>query len=437
MSTTPITKDSAILIVGAGTFGLSTALDLARRGFSNVTCFDKYECPSPIAAGNDSNKMVEYEYYAPEETPHPGDRMRLESLELWKTDPIFNPHYHPVGFIYAASSKATLDEKTERVQHLLKHEYRDYEYLDTPEKFKKHIPVLTGDLPGWRGYFLNQDDGWLEARNAFVSTFRECKRLGVKFTFGADGDIGGLLEEEGNALGIVTKNGKQFRGDRIVITAGANAISVLDFKDQIQAKCFTLAHIKVTEEEAEKFKGLPVMFNFEKGFFFEADENLEIKICNEFPGYTNLDSEGRSVPFFTEEIPVEAEEGVRQYLRETIPEFADREFVKTRSCWCTDSPNRELILSEHPDYSNVILGTGDSGKSFMLMPVIGKYISRLVEAGTAGLTEKDAQFWKWRPETAGDRDDQQARYGGSGVVTDIKTIADWVSASNPKPHTIF
>lgn len=34
-------KKDPIIIVGAGAFGLSTALHLARRGYSDVTVFDK------------------------------------------------------------------------------------------------------------------------------------------------------------------------------------------------------------------------------------------------------------------------------------------------------------------------------------------------------------------------------------------------------------
>jgi hypothetical protein len=40
MSTPPAKTDS-IIIVGAGIFGLSTAIHLARRGYTNVTVFDK------------------------------------------------------------------------------------------------------------------------------------------------------------------------------------------------------------------------------------------------------------------------------------------------------------------------------------------------------------------------------------------------------------
>lgn len=50
---------SSVLIVGAGTWGSSTALHLARRGYKRVTVLDPYPVPSAISAGNDVNKIVE------------------------------------------------------------------------------------------------------------------------------------------------------------------------------------------------------------------------------------------------------------------------------------------------------------------------------------------------------------------------------------------
>jgi sarcosine oxidase / L-pipecolate oxidase len=55
----PIDHSDPVLIVGGGTWGTSTALHLARRGYTNVTVLDPYPVPSPISAGNDINKIVE------------------------------------------------------------------------------------------------------------------------------------------------------------------------------------------------------------------------------------------------------------------------------------------------------------------------------------------------------------------------------------------
>lgn len=52
-------NNDSILVIGAGTWGCSIALDLARNGYSNVTVLDREEVPSTIAAGNDLNKIME------------------------------------------------------------------------------------------------------------------------------------------------------------------------------------------------------------------------------------------------------------------------------------------------------------------------------------------------------------------------------------------
>ena len=60
MTPPALNHTTSILIVGAGTWGCSTALHLARRGYKNVKVLDPYPVPSPIAAGNDVNKIMEH-----------------------------------------------------------------------------------------------------------------------------------------------------------------------------------------------------------------------------------------------------------------------------------------------------------------------------------------------------------------------------------------
>ena len=65
MAQQPPSKDSSILIIGAGVFGLSTALHLAQDGFTKITVLDREPVPSPYSAGNDFNKIVRAEYEDP------------------------------------------------------------------------------------------------------------------------------------------------------------------------------------------------------------------------------------------------------------------------------------------------------------------------------------------------------------------------------------
>lgn len=54
-----------ICIIGASVFGLSSALHLARAGYTHIAVFDKSsDIPSPHAASNDLNKIIRAEYGA-------------------------------------------------------------------------------------------------------------------------------------------------------------------------------------------------------------------------------------------------------------------------------------------------------------------------------------------------------------------------------------
>ena len=54
-----LTKHSSIIIIGAGTWGCSASLHLARRGYKDVTVYDPFPVPSALSAGNDINKVLE------------------------------------------------------------------------------------------------------------------------------------------------------------------------------------------------------------------------------------------------------------------------------------------------------------------------------------------------------------------------------------------
>lgn len=56
-------KTQSILIVGAGTIGLSSTLRLALSGYKDITPIDRRpSVPSTYSAGNDLNKIMRAEY---------------------------------------------------------------------------------------------------------------------------------------------------------------------------------------------------------------------------------------------------------------------------------------------------------------------------------------------------------------------------------------
>src|SRR5689334_8923205 len=59
-------KHDSVIIVGAGAFGLSTALHILRDGYTDVTVLERCdEIPSRYSAANDINKIIRAEYEDP------------------------------------------------------------------------------------------------------------------------------------------------------------------------------------------------------------------------------------------------------------------------------------------------------------------------------------------------------------------------------------
>lgn len=59
-------KSAPVAIIGAGVFGLSSALQLAGEGYTDITVFEKDDrIPPRSSAGYDLNKIVRAEYDDP------------------------------------------------------------------------------------------------------------------------------------------------------------------------------------------------------------------------------------------------------------------------------------------------------------------------------------------------------------------------------------
>ncbi len=166
-------------------------------------------------------------------------------MQGWLHDPVFMPFYHGTGYVVAANTPEGLDR-------LHRHELNDpesnYETLSTPEQFRQTMPdgVLTGEFPGWKGWYKSEGCGWAHARKALVSTAKEAERLGVKFITGLnEGRVTSLLYRNSDVAGVKTEDGQEHHASRTILCTGANTPQILDMKGQLRPTAWTLAHIKI------------------------------------------------------------------------------------------------------------------------------------------------------------------------------------------------
>ena len=343
---------------------------------------------------------------------------------------MFQPYFHETGFIVAGNTP-------ELIQHINEDEIEpskgDFVELETPEDFRRTMPtgVLTGEFPGWKGWFSKAGAGWIHARKAMVSAYNEAKRIGVEFITGTPaGHVVALVYKDGDVVGARCIDGTVHHADHTILAAGAGSDRLLDFENQLRPTAWTLSHIKMSPEEAQQYQNLPVLFNVAKGFFMEPDEDKhELKICDEHPGYCNFvpdpDHQGqtRSIPFAKHQIPLEAEARARDFLRDTMPHLADRPFSFARICWDADTPDRAFLIDRHPRHQSLLVAVGGSGNGAMQMPSIGGFIADALE----GKLQKELKHVvRWRPETAVHRDwrSTQNRFGGPFKVMDFQDVRD-------------
>ncbi|CAH0043587.1 unnamed protein product [Clonostachys solani] len=98
-------KNKQILIVGGGTFGLSTAYHLAKSGYTSVSVLERSSfIPAEESPGNDVNKIIRAEYEDPRYA-----QLALEAIDEWTNNPLFAPYYHQVG-CPLCNSLAALDK---------------------------------------------------------------------------------------------------------------------------------------------------------------------------------------------------------------------------------------------------------------------------------------------------------------------------------------
>ncbi|KAI0106639.1 FAD dependent oxidoreductase [Daldinia grandis] len=409
-------KQTSILILGAGTFGLSTAYHLANAGYTNITILEKSATfPPELSAGNDLNKILRAEY----EDPFYAE-LALEAMAAWKS-PLFAPYYHETGYLLCNSAAAP-EKSKKSLQKALNSISQHPAFKDkirpvvSRDDIRKVAPAFSGPME-WKGYF-NSFAGYASAADSLTAVYSACIALGVKIHLNSA--VQALTYSGDICTGAITTGDKHYSTSVTALTLGASLGSILpQINRQVVAKASPLAHIQLTPEEAARLRGIPVTYARDLGFFFEPDRRTNmLKICPSMAGYTNYDTpSGLSLPPDDNAfIPAVDEAMIRRLLRETLPELADRPLIGRRVCWCADTADSEYVIDLVPGKKRLVVVTGDSAHAFKMLPIIGKWVKDVVEKG-----RQDNARWQWKEGSDAAAADISWRVGQS---TDFKEMKD-------------
>lgn len=368
-----------------------------------------------------------------------------EATRMWQT-PLFAPYFHRVGFLNCVSGAApqkAADTMRRFEASAARHpEVNPFLHSISGPKDIRDVAgawQFTGEMPGWKGYFCKYD-GYVHSANALRGIHREAQKNGVRFFLGEKVGAIEKIVYAGNgqsrkSVGVKTKRGKFHEAKLVIVTVGAAAHKIVpEIGTEIAAKSWSVAHVRLTDEETAALRGIPVTYARDLGFFFEPDPKTNLlKLCPMGGGYINTNpSSGVSeapkdlIRF----IPKEDERKMRELLRQTLPHLADRPLVEKFICWFADTTDSDFIIDYVPGTSSsVMILSGDSGHGFKMFPIVGRWTLDLLNSSDG---MQSVERWRWRtakPKSEGESSDDDVSWR-IGDVRELRDIQEEVSISS-------
>jgi glycine/D-amino acid oxidase-like deaminating enzyme len=383
-----------VLIVGAGVFGLTAALELRRRGW-RVVVIDPGPMPRPTAASTDISKVVRADYGADEQHTALGEAA-IAGWKLWNAQ-WGEALYHEDGFL-------VLTHKTMRPggfehESFVKLTGRGHR-LDrlSPVKLRKCFPAWPAEIyPD--GYF-NPCAGWVESGKVVVRLAAEARTAGVEVN--EQKAFAGLLEQGSHIVGVRTADGGEFHADLVLVAAGAWTPTLLPhLGDVMWATGQPVLHFEVSEPAQWQAPRFPVWAAdiARTGWYgFPALADGTLKIANHGAGRRIHPDEPRTV------LPEEIER-FREFLCESLPALATAPLIGRRLCLYCDTFDGNLWIDHDPQRPGLVIAAGDSGHAFKFAPVLGGIIADVVERKPNPLAPRYA----WRSLVSGQADAARSR----------------------------
>ena len=413
-------KDHPIIIVGAGTFGLSTALSLSKY-YQNITIFDRYKPPVRDAASTDINKVIRADYG----TDIIYQKMALESIEIFKEWNEKEKIFNQTGIMLVGENND--DEKSYqnlsfqslvdggKGQFLKRNEEIDLEQYPYLKELRKQFPS---------GY-LNKLGGWCNSSKAIsyvVKLLHESHN--VQLHTGIAGTLVKLVEVDGKIVGVEMKDGRVHKG-LVILATGAWTPSLLPIlNDFMVCNGQPVIEIQTPPKLHKYLNNSPVWGIFGSiGYYgFPPNSDGVIKIARHSNGYINpINNISTPLTVLTNPskagfIPNEAFENLQGFIKTHFPFLMGLE-VKARMCYYTDSVDGDFLISRIPGKDNLIVATGGSGHAFKFLPVIGRVVQDVVE----GKDNEETRRFGWR-SSRNTKEASRSGFGDNLVLNDADLI---------------
>lgn len=364
-------KPTSAIVIGAGVFGLWTALTLLRRGLK-VTLVDAFGMGNVRASSSDETRALRAGYGASAVYVD----MVAKSLLQWKTleERSKRELFVQSGCLWLMGEDERFFRQSIPTFKNLKIPFDEL----MPSELTKKFPLVT--LEGVQRGFFEPEAGYLLARRCcevllemFLAEGGEYRQSGVKTQTIRAGEMESVQLAEGSVL----------RASFYVFACGAWLPEMFpDLLEEVirptRQEVFYLG-VNFEDKRVSKFPVWVDMTGKDRFYGIQGSgkETLAsgFKIANDTRGAVFQPTTGDRMP---------SEEGlstVRRFVRMRFPALANAPLIHARVCQYENSLDGDFIIDKLPDASNTLIVGGGSGHGFKHAPAIGELAATILLDG--------------------------------------------------------
>lgn len=141
-------------------------------------------------------------------------------------------------------------------------EEKDEKLIYLPDEAAIRQRMGTGGCTGKQGY-CNERSGWADAEAAMRWVRRKCEKYSnIPFI---TAKVTKLWTNGEVVRGVVLEDGRELKADLTVIASGAWSASLINLQGRAISTGQVIGYIKVTAEEEQRYKDIPVTLNLSHG----------------------------------------------------------------------------------------------------------------------------------------------------------------------------
>jgi glycine/D-amino acid oxidase-like deaminating enzyme len=386
-----------VIVVGAGINGVTSAIELRKRGHK-VVLVDPGPLPHPLAASTDISKAVRAAYGPDEDYTALAERC----IPIWRewNAKFGDELYHETGVLFVCKQKmqpGDFEFESARVLEKLGHPIEPFDDFT----FHQRFPAFAKDQ--FHDGFFDPQAGYVESGHVVATLIEYARSRGVDLRERTK--FAALDETDHGIAGIVLEDRRRITGDAVVMATGAWTPYLLPFtRDFLRATGHPVFHLKPKQPNFFLAKRFP-FFGADistTGFYGFPLNQAVVKIANHGAGREMSPDSAERV------VTRDDEKALRAFLRSTIPLLVDAPIVYSRVCMYADTNDGDFWIAPDPERANLVIATGDCGHGFKFAPVLGEIIADAVEGKPNPLLQK----FRWRPEVKSGITKEAARFEG-------------------------